>query len=133
MARHLETSEEEYTALETGESEAETWGPRLAQIAIALEVPTSRLLAESGRAADAREGRAGELIRGHRERREKAAAELAEALGMSEEEYERLEAGGSPIDTWGPRLLAFAEKVEQPVFNLFYPCGLPFQELDDYP
>jgi len=27
----------------------------------------------------------------------------------------------------------FAEIIEQPVFNLFYPCGLPFQELDDYP
>ena len=25
------------------------------------------------------------------------------------------------------------EMREQPVFNLFYPCGLPFQELDDYP
>ena len=30
-------------------------------------------------------------------------------------------------------LLGFAEVIEQPVFNLFYPCGLPFQELDDYP
>ena len=133
MAAHLGMSEEEYAAIEAGESPAETWGPRLAQIAIELETPTSRLLAESGRSADAEPGQAGRLIRGHRERREKTAAEVAEALGLSEEEYARIEAGESPIETWGPRLLAFAERIEQPVFNLFYPCGLPFQELDDYP
>ena len=25
------------------------------------------------------------------------------------------------------------EMIEQPVFNLFYPCGLPLDKLDDYP
>jgi hypothetical protein len=29
--------------------------------------------------------------------------------------------------------LRFAEMIEQPIFNLFYPCGLPLQELQDYP
>ena len=133
VAEHLGVSEEEYAALEAGETPAETWGPRLAQIAIELETPTSRLLADSGRSADCEPGQAGRLIRHHRERRGKGAAEVAAALGIGEEDYRAIEAGESPIETWGPRLLAFAERIEQPVFNLFYPGGLPFQELEDYP
>jgi transcriptional regulator with XRE-family HTH domain len=133
VANRLGVSETEYRDMEQGESEAEVWGPRLAEIAIQLETPTSRLLAESGRAEDTREGQAGELIRGHRERRDKSADQLAEALGISSDEYATVEAGKSPIEKYGPLLLAFAETIEQPVFNLFYPCGLPFQELDDYP
>ena len=26
-----------------------------------------------------------------------------------------------------------SEAIDQPVFNLFYPCGLPFDTLEDYP
>ncbi len=142
VASKLGISETEYETMEAGESAAEKWGPVLAHIAIALETPTSRLLAESGKAADARQGQAGVLIRGHRERREKTVEGMAEEvakglaelkLELSREEYEAVEAGESPIESVGPRLLAFAEAIEQPVFNLFYPCGLPFQELDDYP
>lgn len=134
-AEALGISVEEYQTMEGGESTAEVWGPRLALIAIELETPTSRLLAESGRSADTdpSAGQAGTLIRGHRERREKSVGEMAEALEITEAEYEEIEAGKSPIEVDGPRLLAFAEAIEQPVFNLFYPCGLPFQELDDYP
>jgi transcriptional regulator with XRE-family HTH domain len=132
-AGRLGISLEDYRQMENGESPAETWGPNLAQIAITLETPTSRLLAESGRFADTKEGQAGTLIKGHRERREKSVKELAEALEMSEDAYLEIEAGKSPIERYGPLLLGFAEVIEQPVFNLFYPCGLPFQELDDYP
>lgn len=132
-AKHLGIDEAEYLELEAGETPAETWGPRLAQIAITLETPTSRLLAESGRSADTAPGQAGTLIRGHRERRGKSIDEMAEALEVEADDYRAVEDGKSPIETWGPRLLAFAELIEQPVFNLFYPCGLPFQELDDYP
>lgn len=132
-ATRLGVTEEEYRDIEAGTSPAETWGPRLAQIAIELETPTSRLLAESGKSADTRTGNAGELIRGHRERRGKTFEQLAEALGVEADEYRRIEAGESPIEKYGPLLLGFAELIEQPVFNLFYPCGLPFQELDDYP
>jgi transcriptional regulator with XRE-family HTH domain len=123
----------EWETMEAGESPAEQWGPHLAQIAIELETPTSRLLADSGRFEDTKKGQAGGLIRKHRERREKSEAELAEALGISEEEYKKIETGESEIEVYGPRFLGFAEVIEQPVFNLFYPCGLPFQELDDYP
>ena len=75
VASRLKISEEEYREIEAGETAAESWGPRLAQIAIKLETPTSRLLAESGRFADTQPGQAGGLIRGHRERRD--VAELA--------------------------------------------------------
>lgn len=133
VASKLEISEEDYETMEAGESPAETWGPRLAQIAIKLETPTSRLLAESGRFEDTQPGQAGNLIRQHRERRELTPEEVAEYAGVSAEEYAKIEAGDSELEIYGPRFLGFAEAIEQPVFNLFYPCGLPFQELDDYP
>lgn len=146
IATRMGVSEEEYRDIEAGASPAETWGPILAQIAIQLETPTSRLLADSGRSADTREGQAGELIKKHRERRGKSPEELATALaaeqaefrqwvdgGTAVQRYEEIESGSTPLEKYGPLLLAFAEAIEQPVFNLFYPCGLPFQELDDYP
>ena len=133
VAEKLDISAEEWETMEAGESPAEQWGPRLAQIAIELETPTSRLLAESGRFADTEKGQAGGLIRGHRERRKKSVEEMAEAIEVSPEEYRKIEAGESQLEVYGPRFLGFAEAIEQPVFNLFYPCGLPFQELDDYP
>ena len=135
MASRLGLPVEEYGRIEAGETAAEEWGPRLARIAIALETPTSRLLAESGRFDDAGKapGQAGALIRGHRERRGKSVEELAEAAGVPADELRAIEAGESELEKWGPLFLGFAERIEQPVFNLFYPCGLPFQELDDYP
>lgn len=125
---------ERYQQIEAGQSEGETWGPLLAKIAIKLETPTSRLLADSGRAADTKPGQAGELIRKHRERRGKTPEHMAELLEVSGEEYERIEAGQSPIEEYGPLFLRFAEVIEQPVFNLFYPFGLPLDKLtvEDY-
>lgn len=142
-AEKLGISADEYGKLEAGETPAEEWAPRLAHIAIALETPTSRLLAESGRSEDTEKGQAGKLITGHRERKDLSVDQVMEIIEkntsdeglitMSREEYESAEAGTSPIETYGPLLLHFAEVIEQPVFNLFYPCGLPFQKLDDYP
>jgi transcriptional regulator with XRE-family HTH domain len=60
-------------------------------------------------------------------------AELAESLGLSRGEYEEIERGESPLEQLGPRMLRFAEAIEQPLFNLFYPCGLPLESLEDYP
>ena len=146
VAESLAISEKEYQGIEGGASPAEMWGPHLAHIAIALETPTSRLLTESGRFADTQAGQAGPLIRGHREEREKSVEAMIESLNsyeemklqegyepITQEQYEEIEAGSSPIEKYGPLFLGFAEVIEQPVFNLFYPCGLPFQELDDYP
>ncbi|MCB1056252.1 MAG: helix-turn-helix domain-containing protein [Acidobacteria bacterium] len=132
-AAHLKVSKEHYEAMEAGESPAETWGPLLAQIAIKLETPTARLLADSGRFEDTEKGKCGGLIAKHRQRRELSADQMAEHLEISKDEYEAIEAGNSELEEYGPQFLGFAELIEQPVFNLFYPCGLPFQELDDYP
>ena len=132
-ASRLGLPEDRYRALEAGESEAETWGPLLANIAIQLEKPTSRLLADSGKSADCKPGQAGQLISGHRARRNKQPDEMAQKLEISREEYDGIEAGQSGIEKYGPLLLHCAELIEQPVFNLFYPCGLPLEKLDDYP
>jgi transcriptional regulator with XRE-family HTH domain len=134
MAGKLGIAAEKYQEIEAGESPAETWGPRLALIAIKLETPTSRLLADSGRSADTRAGQAGELIRKHRERRGKTPEQMAEALEIPAEEYQQIEDGQSPVEEYGPLFLRFAETIEQPVFNLFYPFGLPLDKLnlEDY-
>lgn len=111
-ASRLGISEDDYLLLEAGETPAEIWGPLLAQIAIQLQAPTARLLAESGRSADTSPGQAGELIRGHRERRGRSRQELAEALGIAVEEYASIEAGTSELERYGPLLLAFAKAIE---------------------
>lgn len=132
-AAKLGLPEDKYREIEGGTSPAEKWGPLLAKVAIKLETPTSRLLAESGKSADTKQGQAGELITKHRERRQKTAEQMAEQLEISKDEYAEIEAGKSGIEEYGPILLHFAELIEQPVFNLFYPCGLPLEKLDDYP
>jgi transcriptional regulator with XRE-family HTH domain len=133
VAERLGIPKAQYEELEGGTSPAERWAPILAKIAIKLETPTSRLVAESGRFADARPSRVGSLIRKHREEREKTVAFMAKETGASEKEYVELEAGQSPLEQLAPLFLGFAEVIEQPVFNLFYPCGLPFEQLKDYP
>jgi hypothetical protein len=59
---------------------------------------------------------------------------VAEKTGLSAEEYTGIESGSSEIEELGPFFLRFAEVIEQPVFNLFHPFGLPFEKLtlDDY-
>lgn len=163
MAAKLGLSAEDYSTLEAGASPAEEWGFKLAQAAIQLGVPTSRLLAESGKSADCQPGQAGPQLQkkrleqtaraeeaaqmlklglaDYKKRQEvqdglprhRTAEEMAAAMGLSAAEYAEVEAGQSPLETVGPTLLHFAEIIEQPVFNLFYPCGLPYRELDDYP
>ncbi len=133
-AAKIGLSVDEYHALEAGDTPAETWFPLLANIAIQLETPTSRLLAESGKSADCKPGQAGKLITGHRERRNKTVEQMAEKLEITVDEYRRVESGESEIETWGPRMLNFAEVVELPVFNFFLPFGLPLDKLsvEDY-
>jgi transcriptional regulator with XRE-family HTH domain len=107
----------------------------LAQIAIKLATPTSRLISETGKAAQAKQidGQCAKLIKTHRERRQLGQGELAERLGMSIDEIASIESGRSPLENYAPLLLRFAEVIEQPIFNLFYPCGLPLEKLEDYP
>jgi transcriptional regulator with XRE-family HTH domain len=132
-ASRLEIPEDRYAEIEAGSSPVEKWGPLLFQSAVKLETPTSRLLAESGKSKDCKPGQAGELIRKHRERKQMTADQLAQQLGISREEMEEIEAGRSGIEEYGPLLLGFAEIIEQPVFNLYLPCGIQYDQLDDYP
>lgn len=135
VAADLGLSIEQYSKLEAGESPIEEWGPKLANIAIKLSTPTSRLISETGKAAEARreEGQCGRLIRAHRERRRLSDEELARRLEVTTDEIVSIEDGKSPLETYAPLLLRFSEIIEQPIFNLFYPCGLPFEKLQDYP
>lgn len=125
--------ETEYERIEQGLSPAEKWGPVLAKIAIRLETPTSRLICASGRSIDATPGGCGPRVKARREERGITAEATAEYLELPPLEYAEIEAGRSPIEQCAPMLLRFAEVVDQPIFNLFYPCGIAFEKLEDYP
>src|SRR5947209_7856443 len=120
-----------YLEVEAGDSPAERWGPAIRELAVALQVPTSRMFATSGKSADTRPGQAAELIRGHREARKLSAADVAAKMGVSPEEYAQVESGSSEIEEWGPFFLRFAESLESgfPVFNLFDQFGLSIETL----
>ena len=135
VAKRLRLEPDRYQEIEAGGSPAEEWGPRMATIAIKLQTPTSRLIAESGKAADAGrvDGQCGHLIAAHREKRGFSVQQLAEMIDVPMPQMVSIENGDSPLETYGPLLLAFAEVINQPIFNLFYPCGLPLNELTDYP
>jgi len=126
---------EKYSEIEAGLSPIEEWGPKLANIAIKLSTPTSRLISATGKSAQAslEGGQCGKLIRSHRERRQLSHEELASRLEVTAEEIASIENGNSPLETYAPLLLRFSEIINQPIFNLFYPCGLPFDKLQDYP
>ncbi len=133
MAAKLGISERQYQQLEEGNSAAEKWGPALARIAIKLQTPVARLISETGKSAQVIRGRCGEIIKRHREKRGVSIEHMATSAGLPREEYEEMERAASSIEEFGPLLLRFAEQIEQPMFNLFYPCGLPLEKLEDYP
>lgn len=133
MIEALGCTEQDLDTLEGGDSPAEIWGPRWALLAIQFKVPASRLLAKSGKSKDCNPGQAGQRIRAKREELNLSIEHMAEKLGIGVSDYETIEAGESPLEEIGPVLLRFAETVEQPVFNFFYPHGLPFAEIRDYP
>jgi transcriptional regulator with XRE-family HTH domain len=136
MAGKLGVPLDRYLEIEAGSSPAERWGPAIRDLAVALQVPTSRMFAESGKSADTRPGQAAELIRKHRESRQLSAGDVGAKMSVSPEEYSQIESGSSEIEEWGPFFLRFAETLENgfPVFNLFHPFGLPFEKLslEDY-
>jgi len=135
VAGRLRLTEEQYQQFESGLSPAEEWGPRLALIAIKLKTPTSRLISRTGKFADSDQepGQCGKLIKAKREDRGLTREEIAAQLEISADLMADIENGKTQLEEQAPLLLGFAEAVEQPIFNLFYPCGLPFAELNDYP
>jgi transcriptional regulator with XRE-family HTH domain len=134
-AAKVGVSVEAYESLESGESPIEEWGPKLAEIATRLSTPTSRLISKTGKSEQARqtEGQCGRLVRTNREKKGLSRDDLAKQLEWSVEDLALVESGNSPLEEYAPLLLRFSEVVDQPIFNLFYPCGLPFGQLNDYP
>lgn len=134
VAANLKLSADEYQALEAGTSPIEAWGPKLARIAIKLKTPTARLVSESGRCeGPAREsGQCGTLVRRWREKRGLAQQSLAALVDMPLPDLISLENGKSAAEIYAPILLGFAQLVNQPIFNLLYPAGLPLDKVQDY-
>lgn len=135
VASRMHLSADDYNDLETGESPFETSGRLLGQIAIELETPLSRLISKTGKSAQAsqEDGQCGKLIQCQRTRRELTLDQLAGRLQISVVELATIENGASEIEKHAPLLLRFAEIIDQPVFNLLYPCGLSVDKLEDYP
>jgi transcriptional regulator with XRE-family HTH domain len=132
-AARLNISEADYRQLERGRSPAEKWAIVLGRLALTLGTPTARLISEDGKAAAVQPGACGPLIRRRREERQTSPEALAAAAELSAAEYEEIEMGASPLEVFGPQLLRFAELIEQPIYNLLYPCGVPLEKLEDYP
>ena len=76
----------------------------------------------------------GDVLKKEREMSGMSAASMAEKAGISLDEYQEIESGGSRSFEAAASLIAnFAKVVGSPGVNgLFYPCGIPFQEVDDY-
>ena len=135
VAQHMRLTESEYQNLESGDSPIEEWGPQLAQLAISLGTPTARLISETGKPSQVVGGSrtCGSLIQTYRNKRGMSHSDLAEQLGCAVFDVQSIEDGNSPLEVYAPLLLAFATCIDQPIFNLFYPCGIAFDQLDDYP
>jgi DNA-binding XRE family transcriptional regulator len=74
----------------------------------------------------------GKLIKKRRKKIALTKEELAKQLEIPLSEIISIESGQSPLETYAPVLLHFAELVDQPIFNLSYPCGLPHNKISDY-
>jgi transcriptional regulator with XRE-family HTH domain len=120
LASNLNMDVNDYKRLEEGQSELEKWGRILPKIAIKLSVPTSRLIAKTGKYINASEGKVGELIRERREKRKISDEELAKLIDLPLVEYRKIEDGLSPLEKIGPMMLHCAEVLDYPVFNLLH-------------
>src|SRR5262245_12157119 len=97
MAARLHVTERDYERLEGGHSDAERWGPLLARLAVALDVPMSRLLTAAGQPVGV-----GASIARHRLARQRSPEDLARAVVLGLDEYHAIESGSSPIESVGP-------------------------------
>lgn len=128
-AEGMGISLEEYLAFENDKDQAaEEWANNLVDVAIELEVPTSRLLANTGKSKDIEEGECGKQIRYQRENshKKKTITDIINRLEMTEAEYAEIEGCRSPIEKYGPLYLAFAELVDIPVINILCPEAIPY-------
>ena len=75
----------------------------------------------------------GDVLRKEREKAGLSSDQMAAKLNLPAGDYQALEAGGNDNFENAAILVAnFAKALNQPVSSLYYPCGIPFQELDDY-
>jgi transcriptional regulator with XRE-family HTH domain len=133
MAKRMGVAPKEYEALEGGDPLLEKWFPLLCEIAVETDTPTAMLLSKTGRSDGYVAGQCGTLIRDAREERGRTVEEMAEALESNIAEYVSIEKNQSLIEKYGIAMLRFAEAIDQPIFNLYLPCGVLYSELDDYP
>ena len=144
VAEELGISSEEYAKLESGDPELEEWSPKLAWIAVKLQKPMSRLISETGRREKGHreKGHCGALVK--KNRTEKAiskeilveqmnSGEASDLIAFTSDDLDLIEAGDSPLERLAPNLLKFSELIDQPIFNLFCPCGIWYSKLEDYP
>lgn len=135
LAGAIDLSQEVYAALEGGEPTFEEWAPKLGLCAMALQIPTSRLISSSGKARDAgrQRGQTGRLIMQRRVELGIVEDNLAAAMAISTAQLSVVESGESPLEQYGILLLRYAEVIEQPIFNFLNPGGVPLARLADYP
>lgn len=75
----------------------------------------------------------GHIVAQERQRKGLSATEVASRLGLTDREYEALEAGEhGTLEEIAMLLVNFNEIIEGQVNQLFYPCGLPFSEVQSY-
>src|SRR4051812_6439877 len=113
VASSLGISVDAYTSLEAGEASIEKWGPQLAQFAIKLKTPTSRLISETGRSGQANleDGQCGKLLSKNRHKQGLSQEDFAKSIGMPVAELIAIENGKSQLENVAPLLLRFAEVI----------------------
>lgn len=75
----------------------------------------------------------GDVLKKERERRNVPPAAVADRLGITVDAYEAIEAGeNAELENVATLVVRFNDLIEGQVNQLFYPCGLPFSEIDDY-
>ncbi len=74
----------------------------------------------------------GSVLLKERKRSKIAPDEMARRLGIPNTEYMLIESGESPLEKYVELILNFSQVIDRPVSSLYYPCGLPFRDLDNY-
>lgn len=132
FARRVACTPAELEQLERGEHPAERWFPVLCEAAVRLEIPVGLLVAPDGQ-SHSLDDRIGARLLAARVRQGLSTEAMAQSLCLSLDEYVGLEGGHAPLEASGRLMLRIAEALEQPLFNLYMPCGVSYRDLDSYP
>jgi transcriptional regulator with XRE-family HTH domain len=132
FARLAACAPAELEQLERGEHPAERWFPVLCGAAVTLEVPVGLLVSPDGR-SDSSDDAIGSRLLAARSRLGLSVEAMAQSLRLSAVEYASVERGHAPFESCGKLMLRVAEVLDQPLFNLYMPCGVSYRDLDNYP